>query len=134
MTQAILLSERLSFQEGITADVYFDQPVRRSRGDVDAAMGEAANILEGEVEVGGQEHVYMETQCSLVVPGEGNEWTITSGSQNLPGVQETVAKILGLTGQWHKIVVRSKRVGGGFGGKLSQFSKALWPAVVIAGK
>ena len=36
-------------------------------------FGKAQKVLEGEVSMGGQEHYYLETQSSLVVPGEGDE-------------------------------------------------------------
>ena len=31
-------------------------------------------VVEGEVEMGPQEHLYMETQAAVCVPGEDDEW------------------------------------------------------------
>lgn len=32
------------------------------------------NVLEGRVSCGGQEHIYMETQSTIALPGENDEW------------------------------------------------------------
>ena len=65
----------------------------------------------------------------LVVPGEEEEVTVYASTQNptltqviavplVPAAQETVAAMLGV--QANKVVVRVKRMGGGFGGKESR--------------
>ena len=52
-------------------------------GDVAAAFEspECKHIIEGEARLGGQEHFYLEPQCSVVIPGEHEEFTIISSSQ-----------------------------------------------------
>ena len=64
----------------------------------------------------GQEHFYLETQASLVVPGrEDDEIEIYSSTQNPTETQHLVAHVLGIDS--NKVTCRVKRLGGGFGGK-----------------
>ena len=65
--------------------------------------------------IGGQEHFYLETQASLVVPGENDEFTVYASTQNPTKTSNFVANALGV-GK-HKVVCKAKRMGGGFGGK-----------------
>ncbi len=51
-------------------------------GDVEAGFAQSEKALEGEVEIGGQLHFYMETQRCLVVCKDGDELEIYPGSQN----------------------------------------------------
>jgi xanthine dehydrogenase/oxidase len=67
------------------------------------------------VRIGGQEHFYLETQASLVVPGENDEFTVFASTQNPTKTSNFVANALGV-GK-HKVVCKAKRMGGGFGGK-----------------
>src|SRR5690348_352334 len=39
-------------------------------GDVTRAMAESDHTLEGSLEVGGQEHFYLESQAAIAIPGE----------------------------------------------------------------
>ena len=55
-----------------------------NKGDVDAIMEKASNVIEGEVRVGGQEHFYMEPHSCIAVPsGEDGEIMVISSTQNL---------------------------------------------------
>jgi len=65
--------------------------------------------------MGGQEHFYLETQGSLVVPGEEHELTIYCSTQNPNKTQMKAASVLGIPA--NRVVCRTKRMGGGFGGK-----------------
>ncbi|HMA52352.1 MAG TPA: molybdopterin cofactor-binding domain-containing protein, partial [Magnetospirillaceae bacterium] len=47
-----------------------DQVMRR--GDVAKALAEAPCRLQGQFELGGQEHFYLEGQVALAIPGEDN--------------------------------------------------------------
>src|SRR5216684_9008299 len=97
------------------------------RGDVDAAFASAANILEGTFINGGQDHFYLESQAALAVPGEFDQLTVHSSTQNPSEVQDVIAHLLGLP--INKVVVVTKRMGGGFGGKECQ---ATHPAAIAA--
>ena len=89
-----------------------------SRGDVDAVWDECSVIVEGTVESGGQEHLYLETQASLAVPREGGRLTLFAGTQSPTGVQRTTARVLGLG--MNAVEVNVARLGGAFGGKEDQ--------------
>ena len=97
------------------------------RGDVDAVFASAKNILEGTFVNGGQDHFYLESQAALVVPGEFDQLTVHSSTQNPSEVQDVIAHLLGLP--INKVVVVTKRMGGGFGGKECQ---ATHPAAIAA--
>ena len=71
----------------------------------------ADHIVSGEVHVGGQEHFYLETQASIVVPKEGGEMEIFTSTQNAHMTQIAVAMVTGVPA--NRIAVRVKRIGRG---------------------
>lgn len=88
------------------------------KGDVEQCfLSDACDrIVSGQVHVGGQEHFYMEPQCTLVWPVDsGNEIHMVSSTQAPQKHQKYVASVLGLPQS--KVVCKTKRIGGGFGGK-----------------
>ena len=91
-----------------------------SLGDTETAFAECDLVVEGTVESGGQEHLYLETQSALAIPMEGNAIRIISSTQSPTAVQKTAAKILGIG--MNLIEVDTARLGGGFGGKEDQAS------------
>jgi len=99
------------------------------RGDPVLEIPACPFILEGELETGAQEHWYLETQASLVFPGENNEMLVYSSSQHPSETQAIVAEVLGI-GR-HLVTVEVKRMGGGFGGKETQANPvAAWAALL----
>uniref|UniRef100_A0A3B5M2R5 Xanthine dehydrogenase n=1 Tax=Xiphophorus couchianus TaxID=32473 RepID=A0A3B5M2R5_9TELE len=77
------------------------------------------HILEGEIHMGGQEHFYLETNVTLAVPREEDgEMELFISSQSPSDSQSFVAKALGVPA--NRVLVRVKRMGGGFGGKESR--------------
>jgi len=87
-------------------------------GDVDAAWSRCDVVVEGRVDIGGQEHLYLETQRARAVPGDDGSMRVSSSTQSPYAVQRAVAALLGLP--YHAVVVEVPRVGGGFGGKEDQ--------------
>ena len=87
-------------------------------GDVVEAWDQCDVIVEGQVDSGGQEHFYMETQAAMAVPVEDRGIKVYSSTQSPTGVQRIVARVLGLP--MHKVEVDVRRLGGGFGGKEDQ--------------
>ncbi|MCO5599282.1 hypothetical protein L7F22_053383 [Adiantum nelumboides] len=88
------------------------------RGDVEAcfASGDCDHIFEGTVQMGGQEHFYLEPNTSLVWTSDGgNEVFMASSTQSPQKHQKYVAHVLGIP--MNKVVCKTKRIGGGFGGK-----------------
>lgn len=93
-------------------------PQELLRGDVDAAWAACDVVVEGEAVVGGQEHVYLETQRARALPEEGGAMKVLSSTQGPYAVQRTVARLLGRAD--HDVEVDVRRLGGGFGGKEDQ--------------
>lgn len=87
-------------------------------GDVDAVWDECDVVVEGECEIAGQEHLYLETQRSRAIPTEGDQIRCFSSTQSPYAVQSACARICGVP--QHKIEIDVKRLGGGFGGKEDQ--------------
>lgn len=104
-----------------------------SNGDVVKGFEMADDIVEGEISMGGQEHFYLETHASLVVPrGEDGEMELFVSTQNPTETQHVVAEALGVAA--NKIVCRVKRMGGGFGGKETRNIAFTVPVAVAAAK
>ncbi len=97
----------------------FHMPVSRIvRGDVDDALANAPVVLQGELQIGGQEHFYLETQASWTSLDSEGVLQVVSSTQHPSETQQIVAHVLGLPA--NQVVCRSLRMGGGFGGKESQ--------------
>ncbi|MGL5448578.1 MAG: xanthine dehydrogenase molybdopterin binding subunit [Rhabdaerophilum sp.] len=94
------------------------------------ALAEAKHRLVGEIEIGGQEHFYLEGQAAFAVLGEGDEVLVHSSTQHPSEVQHIVARVLGIAD--HNVTVECRRMGGGFGGKESQASQFAAIAAVAA--
>jgi xanthine dehydrogenase large subunit len=94
-------------------------------GDIDGAWASCDVVVEGRVESGGQEHLYLETQAALVLPQGGNRLRILSSTQAPTAVQRIVARVLGLP--MNAIEVDVARLGGAFGGKEDQATP--WAAI-----
>ncbi|MEZ5751884.1 MAG: xanthine dehydrogenase molybdopterin binding subunit [Paracoccaceae bacterium] len=95
-----------------------DGPRIWARGDAEAAINSAPHVLEGTLEMGGQEHFYLEGQAALALPQEGGDMHIVSSTQHPTEIQHKVADALGVP--MHAVRVETRRMGGGFGGKESQ--------------
>ena len=89
-----------------------------SFGNVDAVWEKCDVIIEGKVESGGQEHLYLETQGCIAIPEEGGKIKLISSTQSPTAVQRTAARILGV--EMNNIEVDVLRLGGAFGGKEDQ--------------
>ncbi|NLH61415.1 MAG: molybdopterin-dependent oxidoreductase [Ignavibacteriales bacterium] len=87
-------------------------------GDTIKGFEESDVVIEGRVDSGGQEHLYIETQGALAIPLEGDNLRVISSTQGPTAVQRAIANVLGIG--MHKIEVEAVRLGGGFGGKEDQ--------------
>ena len=118
----------LNVRDALKAQSYVLPPVFVKRGDAGAALKTALHTLHGTLEVGGQEHFYLEGQVAYVVPQEQNQWLIYSSTQHPGEVQHWVAHALGI--DQHAVRVECRRMGGGFGGKETQAGQlAVWAAI-----
>ncbi|EIC84215.1 xanthine dehydrogenase molybdopterin binding subunit [Serratia sp. M24T3] len=108
----------LSVKQALAEQHWVEEPHVHKRGDSATALLNADHRLQGELEIGGQEHFYLETQIATVMPGEDGAMLVYSSTQHPTEVQKLVASVLGLP--MHKVVVDMRRMGGGFGGKETQ--------------
>ncbi|WP_278412117.1 xanthine dehydrogenase molybdopterin binding subunit [Stutzerimonas kunmingensis] len=100
------------------------------RGDSATALACAPRRLQGSLHIGGQEHFYLETQVSSVMPTEDGGMIVYTSTQNPTEVQKLVAEVLGVS--MNKIVIDMRRMGGGFGGKETQAAGPACMCAVIA--
>lgn len=120
----------LTVDDALAANTRFEEgPVIWSKGDANAAISAAPNVVQGEMEVGGQEHFYLEGQVAAAIPQEGGDMLIHSSTQHPTEIQHKVAHALHRP--MHAVRVETRRMGGGFGGKESQ-GNALAIACAVA--
>ncbi|MDH1868775.1 xanthine dehydrogenase molybdopterin binding subunit [Pseudomonas sp. GW6] len=99
-------------------------------GDSASKLASAPRRLQGTLHIGGQEHFYLETQISSVMPTEDGGMLVYTSTQNPTEVQKLVAEVLGVP--MNKIVIDMRRMGGGFGGKETQAAGPACLCAVIA--
>ncbi len=122
----------LTIDDALAADSRFEGgPVIWARGDADAALARAPRRLKGRIEIGGQEHFYLEGQAALAEPMDDGGMRVHSSTQHPTEIQHKVAHALGLAMAMVRVEVR--RMGGGFGGKESQ-GNALAVACAVAAR
>ncbi len=118
----------LTPREAHAAQSYVLPKVVVRRGEPEQALAHSQHTLAGQLEVGGQEHFYLEGQVAYAVPLEQDQWRIYSSTQHPGEVQHWVAHALGLEN--NAVTVECRRMGGGFGGKETQAGQmAVWAAL-----
>jgi xanthine dehydrogenase large subunit len=117
----------VTIAQALAARSYLEVPYVMARGDAAGAIATAPRVIKGRMEIGGQEHFYLEGQAALAIPGEDRDVTIHSSTQHPSEIQHKVAHVLGVPN--HTVTVEVRRMGGGFGGKESQGNL---PAAVAA--
>ncbi|NRF24084.1 xanthine dehydrogenase molybdopterin binding subunit [Vibrio coralliilyticus] len=120
----------LDVKEALEKELFVTESHQQKRGDSAAALAKAKHVIEGDLEIGGQEHFYLETQVSSVMPTEDGGMIVYTSTQNPTEVQKLVAEVLGVS--MHKVVIDMRRMGGGFGGKETQAAAPACMAAVIA--
>jgi xanthine dehydrogenase/oxidase len=94
------------------------------------SLGDVVKI-SGTFRSGAQEHFYLETNAALVIPSESDtNLTIYASTQAPTETQAYCASATGTPAS--KVVVRMKRMGGGFGGKETRSVFAACAAAVAA--
>ena len=126
------LPARLDPVEAARAGELVLPPMRLLRGDVDAALAAAPHRIEGQWQLGGQEHFYLEGQVALAQPREDGCMQLWCSTQHPSEMQQAVAHCLGIAA--HRVVVEMRRMGGGFGGKESQSALFACVAALAAAK
>jgi xanthine dehydrogenase large subunit len=118
----------IDVREAVKAQSFVLPPVTVRRGNPEQGIAGAPHRLSGSLDVGGQEHFYLEGQVGYALPLEQDNWWIYSSTQHPGEVQHWVAHALGL--ESHAVKVECRRMGGGFGGKETQAGHiAVWAAL-----
>ncbi|KMW59233.1 Xanthine dehydrogenase, molybdenum binding subunit [Candidatus Rhodobacter oscarellae] len=122
----------LTIDDALAADSRFEGgAVIWQQGDASSALAGAPRQVQGQIEIGGQEHFYLEGQAALALPQEGGDMVVHSSTQHPTEIQHKVAEALALP--MHAVRVETRRMGGGFGGKESQ-GNALAVACAVAAR
>ncbi len=108
----------LDLQEAIDQKIYVRPPHGLSCGDAAKAIQDALHTISGTLEIGGQDHLYLEGQISVAIPEEDKQIRIISSNQNPTETQLLVAEVLGW--EMADVTVKTRRMGGAFGGKETQ--------------
>jgi xanthine dehydrogenase large subunit len=103
-----------------------------ARGDAQAALEASQHRLAGSLEIGGQDHFYLEGQAAIATPGEGGTIHILSSTQHPSEIQHIVSKLLHIPHA--DVTVEVRRMGGAFGGKESQASLFAAACALVASK
>ena len=127
-----ILTPILTIDQALDAQTFVLPTQIMQRGDADSALANAPLRLSGRIDVGGQEHFYLEGQVAMAVPGEDGDMLVHSSTQHPTEVQHLVARALKLSD--NAVVCETRRMGGGFGGKESQASLIAVSAALLAQK
>ncbi len=105
-------------RQAAARDLLIAPPRTFSCGNVEQAWPACSLVVTGRVNSGGQEHLYLETQAAIAVPGEKDTLRVISATQSPTAVQRITARVLGLP--MSQVAVEVFRLGGAFGGKEDQ--------------
>ncbi|PLS21733.1 xanthine dehydrogenase molybdopterin binding subunit [Neptunicoccus cionae] len=122
----------LSIEDAIKAGTKFEEPLQFLKGDPDSAIEQAEHKISGSINIGGQEHFYLEGQAALSLPQDNGDMVVHSSTQHPSEIQHKVAAALNLP--FHSVRVEIRRMGGGFGGKESQGNALACATAVVAAK
>ena len=121
------LAPILTLREAVAKGSFHNEPNFIRRGDAEKCLSASLLTLEGDFELGGQEHFYLETNAAWAERGEDGSVFVASSTQHPSEVQLVISHLLHLPA--NKVVVQMPRMGGGFGGKETQ---AATPAALAA--
>jgi xanthine dehydrogenase molybdopterin-binding subunit B len=121
------LAPIVTLREAVAQGSFHNEPNFIRRSDAEKSLAASPLTLEGEFELGGQEHFYLETHAAWAECGEDGSVFIASSTQHPSEVQQVISHLLHLPA--NKVVVQMPRMGGGFGGKETQ---AATPAALAA--
>ncbi len=109
----------ITIKEALKKKSFVLKGVKVQRGDPDKKIKKSKNYLKGNFTTGSQEHFYLEGQVAFAIPKEDNDLLIYSSTQHPSETQQIVAKMLNQKSNTITVLVR--RIGGGFGGKETNF-------------
>ena len=113
------LKPTITIKEALKKKQYVLRGRKIKRGNPLKAMRSSKNYLQGNFTTGSQEHFYLEGQAAFVIPKEDNDLLVYSSTQHPSETQQIIAKMLNQKSNSINVLVR--RIGGGFGGKETNF-------------
>ncbi|MDA9081944.1 xanthine dehydrogenase molybdopterin binding subunit [Candidatus Pelagibacter sp.] len=114
-----ILKPIITIKEALKKRSFVLRGKKIQRGNPSNALSKSKNILRGNFTTGSQEHFYLEGQVAFVIPKEDNDLLVYSSTQHPSETQQIIAKILNQKS--NSITVLVRRIGGGFGGKETNF-------------
>ncbi len=122
----------LIIEGAIATQSFHTRTQTMGRGEPQAALQTADHRLSGELAVNPQDHFYLETQTSWVIPDGEGHYQVYSSTQHPTETQIIIAAALGISS--NQVVVTCPRMGGAFGGKESQANPYAAVAAIAAHK
>ncbi len=109
----------ITIKESLKKNNLLFKPRIIKKGNPTQKILKSKNKIKGNFTTGSQEHFYLEGQVALVVPKEDNNFLVYSSTQHPSETQQIIAKMLNQKSNSVDVMVR--RIGGGFGGKETNF-------------
>ena len=122
----------LSVDEALEKQLFVAPPHVMKQGDAASALAKAKHRRSARMEIGGQDHFYLEGQITFAVPQEDGDVLLHCSTQHPSEVQHNIANVLGRPA--NAVTVEVRRMGGGFGGKETQASQWAALAAIVAVK
>ncbi len=121
----------LTIDDALAAGWRLEEPLDYCKGNPEAAIAAAPRRVSGRIEIGGQEHFYLEGHAAAALPQDDGGMVVHASTQHPTEIQHKVAQALNLP--FGAVRVEVRRMGGGFGGKESQ-GNALAVACAVAAR
>jgi len=109
----------ITIKEALKKKKFVLKGIKVQRGNPIKAIRRSKNYLKGSFTTGSQEHFYLEGQVAFAIPKEDKDLLVYSSTQHPSETQQIIAKMLNQKS--NSITVLVRRLGGGFGGKETNF-------------
>ena len=109
----------VTIDEALKKNSLLFKPRIIKKGNPNQKIKNSKNKIKGNFTTGSQEHFYLEGQVAFVIPKEDDNYTVYSSTQHPSETQQIIAKMLNQKSNSIDVLVR--RIGGGFGGKETNF-------------
>ncbi len=113
------LNPIITIKDALNKNNLLSKVKKIKRGNASKKIKNSKNFLKGNFTTGSQEHFYLEGQAAFVIPKEDNNFLVYSSTQHPSETQQLIAKTLNQKSNSINVLVR--RIGGGFGGKETNF-------------
>ncbi|MFL2886844.1 MAG: xanthine dehydrogenase molybdopterin binding subunit [Candidatus Pelagibacter sp.] len=112
----------ITIVEALNKKQFLFKPRKIKKGNPSKQIKNSKNNLKGNFTTGSQEHFYLEGQAAFVIPKEDDNFLVYSSTQHPSETQQLIAKMFNQKS--NSINVEVRRIGGGFGGKETNFMTA----------